>query len=282
MGEKIIIPCPKCGAELFDWLEIPDSKVTLFYEIIGDLITHCPICGTDTDIAKITNGYGQLARELFGPPEVSGDLKRFVETVQDALKTLPPVGSGGKLPKLLALELRYGLKDGQRRSYEQVAREVGLTRERVRGIHGRAMVRLRRSTQSKEILESFYQNPEHVNALRDRLSQVESELRESIEVIREQEARFEMAKLVLEQHGLLPKVLPEVPHVLIEELGLGVRSYNALVRAKIRSVAQALIKDPEEILNLRNFGVKSFKELVKAIRAKGIEPEPYWGENLER
>jgi RNA polymerase primary sigma factor len=41
------------------------------------------------------------------------------------------------------LELRFGLRDGQPRSLEEIAREFGLTRERIRQIESRGLVKLR-------------------------------------------------------------------------------------------------------------------------------------------
>ena len=43
------------------------------------------------------------------------------------------------------LERRFGLRDGQPRSLEEIAREFGLTRERIRQIEGRGLLKLRES-----------------------------------------------------------------------------------------------------------------------------------------
>jgi RNA polymerase primary sigma factor len=41
------------------------------------------------------------------------------------------------------LELRFGLKDGITRTYEDVGREFGVTRERIRQIEAKAIERIR-------------------------------------------------------------------------------------------------------------------------------------------
>jgi RNA polymerase primary sigma factor len=47
------------------------------------------------------------------------------------------------------IELRYGLKDGQARTLEEVAGVLGVTRERVRQIESRGLLRLRQTERSQ-------------------------------------------------------------------------------------------------------------------------------------
>jgi RNA polymerase primary sigma factor len=54
------------------------------------------------------------------------------------------------------IELRYGLKDGQARTREEVAGVLGVTRERVRQIEARGLSRLRQTGRSR-LLEGFAQ-----------------------------------------------------------------------------------------------------------------------------
>ncbi len=49
------------------------------------------------------------------------------------------------------LEMRYGLKGGETMTYEQIGREFGVTRERVRQIERRALSKLRHPTRRKEL-----------------------------------------------------------------------------------------------------------------------------------
>jgi RNA polymerase primary sigma factor len=51
------------------------------------------------------------------------------------------------------LELRYGLRDGRARSLEEIAQEFGLTRERIRQIEGRGLVKLRQPERSAPLQE---------------------------------------------------------------------------------------------------------------------------------
>jgi len=52
------------------------------------------------------------------------------------------------------IELRFGLKDGQPRTLDEVARCYGITRERIRQIEARSLIKLRQPTRSKR-LEGF-------------------------------------------------------------------------------------------------------------------------------
>jgi RNA polymerase primary sigma factor len=52
------------------------------------------------------------------------------------------------------LELRFGLRDGRPRSLEEIAREFGLTRERIRQIEARGLLRLR-DPERRGLLQEF-------------------------------------------------------------------------------------------------------------------------------
>jgi DNA-directed RNA polymerase subunit alpha len=69
----------------------------------------------------------------------------------------------------------------------------------------------------------------------------------------------------------------EIPHQAyatpIEDLGLGVRVYNALKRTGISNVGEVLemlVRGTDSLLSIRNFGEKSLTELVEQLEAKGF------------
>ncbi|MDE2639664.1 MAG: hypothetical protein OXI03_03675, partial [Chloroflexota bacterium] len=74
--------------------------------------------------------------------------------------------------------------------------------------------------------------------------------------------------------GLMPGahlgLSPERYHTSIEELGLSVRSYNCLKRSGLMTVGQVLEKSDEQLLGLRNFGEKSFLEVMDRLRELGF------------
>ena len=49
------------------------------------------------------------------------------------------------------LQLRFGLEDGRSRTLEEVGREFGVTRERIRQIETKALRKLRHPSRSKKL-----------------------------------------------------------------------------------------------------------------------------------
>ena len=58
--------------------------------------------------------------------------------------------------------------------------------------------------------------------------------------------------------------------VLIEELELGVRSYNCLKREGIQTVGDLVSKTEAELLNIPNFGKKSIDEVKDKLTERGL------------
>ena len=51
------------------------------------------------------------------------------------------------------IELRFGLKDGTPKTLDEVARLYGITRERIRQIEARGLLKLRQPTRSQRLEE---------------------------------------------------------------------------------------------------------------------------------
>src|ERR1700751_3054882 len=58
--------------------------------------------------------------------------------------------------------------------------------------------------------------------------------------------------------------------ILIEELELGVRSYNCLKRAGIQTVGDLISKTESELNAIPNFGKKSIDEVIETLHARGL------------
>ena len=58
--------------------------------------------------------------------------------------------------------------------------------------------------------------------------------------------------------------------ILIEELELGVRSYNCLKRAGVQTVGDLLQKSESELNAIPNFGRKSIEEVIETLEARGL------------
>lgn len=59
--------------------------------------------------------------------------------------------------------------------------------------------------------------------------------------------------------------------ILIEELELGVRSYNCLKRAGIQTVGDLMSKSEGELAAIPNFGKKSIDEVIETLQARGLD-----------
>jgi DNA-directed RNA polymerase subunit alpha len=59
--------------------------------------------------------------------------------------------------------------------------------------------------------------------------------------------------------------------ILIEELELGVRSYNCLKRAGIQTVGDLVRKSESELNAIPNFGQKSIEEVIETLHSRGLE-----------
>jgi len=70
-------------------------------------------------------------------PGENADRRLLQERVREVLRSLPP-------REREVIELRYGLRDGKCRTLDIVARQFGITRERIRQIEARALLKLRR------------------------------------------------------------------------------------------------------------------------------------------
>ena len=70
--------------------------------------------------------------------------------------------------------------------------------------------------------------------------------------------------------GVLPTVGGGMDDMLIEELELGVRSYNCLKREGIQTVGDLVSKTEAELLNIPNFGKKSIDEVREKLTNRGL------------
>ena len=56
----------------------------------------------------------------------------------------------------------------------------------------------------------------------------------------------------------------------IEELELGVRSYNCLKRVGIETIGDLVVKSENELAAIPNFGKKSIDEVIETLQARGL------------
>jgi RNA polymerase primary sigma factor len=77
-------------------------------------------------------------------PSDAASFQLLKEQIQEVLDTLTDRESR-------VLQLRFGLEDGRSRTLEEVGREFGVTRERIRQIEAKALRKLRHPTRSRKL-----------------------------------------------------------------------------------------------------------------------------------
>jgi DNA-directed RNA polymerase alpha subunit len=70
----------------------------------------------------------------------------------------------------------------------------------------------------------------------------------------------------------LPSQEAEMP---VEDLNLSARAENSLKRAGITKVGQLVTMNPEDLMSIRNFGQKSYDELIERLKLRKLVPEDF-------
>ena len=78
------------------------------------------------------------------PPADAASRQLLKEQIDEVLSTL-------SLRERRVLQLRFGLEDGRSRTLEEVGKEFGVTRERIRQIEAKALRKLRHPSRSRKL-----------------------------------------------------------------------------------------------------------------------------------
>ena len=85
---------------------------------------------------------------------------------------------------------------------------------------------------------------------------------------------IDASELALRPDGGATEVAAPSAHgmenILIEELELGVRSYNCLKRVGIETIGDLISKTEAELAAIPNFGKKSIEEVKETLAAQGL------------
>jgi len=85
-----------------------------------------------------------VADESAVSPDFAAERERLKDEIERALLELNP-------REQAVMRLRFGLDDGQVRTLEEVGREFGVTRERIRQIESKTLAKLRHPTRSQRL-----------------------------------------------------------------------------------------------------------------------------------
>ena len=138
-------------------------------------------------------------------------------------------------------------------SLDFVAKDLGVTTERVRQIVSKA---LRRLYHSRYKIFSYYDFEYYDNLYQE-------ELAKRLQEIEELKTASEETILALSK--------PRPKDIKIDELDLTVRSYNCLRRAHINTIDDLINKTEEDLLKIRNLGRKSTREVIEKLNAFGYQ-----------
>jgi DNA-directed RNA polymerase subunit alpha len=75
----------------------------------------------------------------------------------------------------------------------------------------------------------------------------------------------------LASHGVDGASSNGLDEILIEELELGVRSYNCLKRAGVQTVGDLVRKTRSELNAIPNFGQKSIEEVIETLHSRNLD-----------
>ena len=126
-------------------LDMPEARITELLEYSRDLVSLDQTVGTDEESRLgdfIEDADAAVAEDAVAFQMMKGDVRNVLETLEDRERDV--------------VILRFGLDGGQPRTLEQIGKQFGLSRERVRQIERETMAKLR--------------DPQRADALRDYLA----------------------------------------------------------------------------------------------------------------
>lgn len=178
----------------------------------------------------------------------------YYDGLKEALNTL-------SIREKQALQLRFGLEDGELRTYEEVGIHLKVSKERVRQIEAKAIRKLKHPTRIKMILSDYYfkNKQEQIEILKNTLKLAN----EKIKLLR---GKFN------DKYTLLKTIQP------IERLTLPVRIENALKALDITSIGELLKYPINKLEQGKNLGKKStqlIQENLNNYLTDSTEPDKF-------
>ncbi|OGD85448.1 RNA polymerase sigma factor RpoD [Candidatus Curtissbacteria bacterium RIFCSPLOWO2_01_FULL_41_18] len=120
-------------------MEVPVEKVREIIKVSQEPASLEAPVGEEED-----SRLGDFIQDLSASPTDQATQALLKDHIREMLETLSP-------REAKVLEYRFGLEDGKQRTLEEVGREFGVTRERIRQIEAKAIRKLRHPTRSKKL-----------------------------------------------------------------------------------------------------------------------------------
>lgn len=126
--------------EISEGMEVPPERVREILKVSQEPVSLETPIGEEED-----SHLGDFIEDLGAPaPADAATVQLLREQVEDVLTTLSD-------RERRVLQLRFGLEDGRSRTLEEVGRDFGVTRERIRQIEAKALRKLRHPTRSRKL-----------------------------------------------------------------------------------------------------------------------------------
>ena len=156
------------------------------------------------------------------------------------------------------------------RTLESIGKSLGVTRERVKQIVHKTVIKLKHS--GKEL---FVQGKDKFELISiNEKEEIIKEFKEKIgyDLIIEWVENHEITEELLELcHSIINSHKLSTPEdVTIEELDLSPRSYNCLKRGNIHTLKDLISKTRDDMMKVRNLGRKSLKEVELKLKEMGL------------
>ena len=203
-----------------------------------DLLDEIMNCYSDV------NRLGSIARSMVF------DYKQIVENFdanwEYLKKTLPP-----REERVIEAYFKEGL------TFEKIAKEFGVTRERIRQIEAKAIKRLSHPTRVNVLIMNI-ENLNEKDSLKEKIEQEILYLRKKLwNITNNSEVFVEESR---------EELLLDID---IEIIDLSLRSYNCLKRAEINTIRDLTKMSVNDLLKVRNLGKKCVEEIQNKLNEMG-------------
>ena len=161
------------------------------------------------------------------------------------------------------LHMRF--KEGKTLQY--VGDEVGISKDRVRQIEDKMLSILRKPKNSKIILNGI------AAVMKDEINEAVRKAADSAYLRGYCESQKQLVSSISRDLTAKNNSFGSLFAMTIDNLGLTVRSYNCLHRAGIETIEDLMQQDAKSLSQIRNLGVKSYKEIIEKLEMLGLNCE---------
>lgn len=234
-------------------------------EVAKDILDNFSIYGKDFGIDGLNT---EKNNKTFDWPEnIINDLYLEYYSVDHAIGMIP--GLTYCINNYLNVKERFVITEYYQkgRKYKDIAEDLGLSKQGISCIRKNALRKLRFNRTRREIIVLGYDRAEK---LRRDCYQAETEYVEKREEMLKRTRSIERIKDKLdeEEKETLEKIKDY--HDSIDSLELSTRPYNCLWRKGIRYINELLQLTPDEVMHIRNMGLRSYQEIVDALSKRGL------------